>query len=236
MNEAEIDALLSTYRPSISAMDIVQSSKIILLVGITGAGKNTLKEELLKDEMFYDFISHTTRDPRTNLGVKEKNGVDYFFVTTEEAVHMIKNGEFIEAKKVHSNIYGTAINGLKPSIESGRIAVNDVDVQGVEEYKAISDAVHAIFVLPPSFEEWNRRRLARYNNEIDPKDNEARLHSAKLELEHAQTKGYYDFVINDDVAAAAETVRNIVNGTIDTARHEKAERVVAALVDKLSTH
>ncbi|MES2876686.1 MAG: hypothetical protein V4678_04430 [Patescibacteria group bacterium] len=236
MTDAEILKLLASYRPSETAARTVRGAKIVLLVGITGAGKNTLKRELMKDDSFYDFISHTTRQPRSNQGVLERDGVDYFFIDIHEAARMLQAGEYIEAKKVHSNIYGTTITGLSPSVESGRVAVNDVDVQGVEEYKSLSPDVHAVFVLPPSYEEWERRRLARYDGVIDPQDNATRLESAHKELEFALTKGFFDFVINDDVVAAANQVRRIVEHTNDDASRARAESVARQLHEALGTH
>lgn len=233
MTDAELTELLASYRPSETASRIVRSAQIVLLVGISGAGKNTLKQELLKDELFYDFISYTTRQPRSNLGIMEKDGVDYHFIDSAEAVRMLRAGEFIEAKKVHSNIYGTAIEGLAPSIESGKVAVNDVDVQGVEEYKAISPAVHAVFLLPPSFEEWNIRRLARYDGDIDPEDNRIRLESARTELDFALSSGLFDFIVNDDVAAAADHVRALVRGDTLSAHQSDAQAVARSLQQSL---
>lgn len=234
MTDAELTELLASYRPSETASRIVQDARIVLLVGISGAGKNTLKRELLKDDLFYDFISHTTRQPRRNQGVMEQDGIDYYFIDAAEASRMLRAGEFIEAKKVHSNIYGTAIEGLSPSIESGKVAVNDVDVQGVEEYKAISPDVHAVFVLPPSFDEWNARRLARYGGgTLDPEDNRVRLESAKTELDFALTSGLFDFIVNDDVTAAADHVRALVNGDSLSAHQTEAEAVARSLRDSL---
>jgi len=133
-------------------------------------------------------------------------------------------------------VYGTAIEGLKPSVESNRIAVNDIDVQGVDEYKAMSPNVHAVFLLPPSIDEWNKRRLARYGGGIDAEDNRVRLESAKMELEFALSKGYFDFLVNNDVTQAAEEIKHIVAGTKDIAAHKEAEALAHSLYEELSTH
>lgn len=55
---------------------------LIILSGPSGVGKGTVREELFKDEslnLAYS-ISMTTRQSRP----KEKNGIDYFFVSTDE--------------------------------------------------------------------------------------------------------------------------------------------------------
>jgi guanylate kinase len=236
MTDAELTKLLSSYKPSDEAVRIVRNSTIILLVGISGAGKNTLKRELLRDDRFYDFISHTTRAPRSNQGVIEQHGVDYYFIDRDEAIRMLQAGEYIEAKKVHSNIYGTAIEGLSLSAESGKVAINDVDVQGVEEYKAISPTVHAVFVLPPSFEAWNQRRLARYSNGIiDPEDNAVRLASAKKELAYALSSNVFDFIVNDDVAVAADEVRALLDTQPGQKVDSEAKSIAQSMYDQLSS-
>lgn len=233
MTDAEVDQLLASYRPNEIARHMVRDASIVLLVGITGAGKNTLKHELLKDKVYFDYISHTTRPPRSNAGVMERDGVNYHFIDIATAIDMIKRGEFIEAKRVHSNIYGTAVEGLRPSVEAGRVAVNDVDVQGVEEYKAISSGVHAVFILPPSFDEWNRRRLARYEGVIDAADNRIRLQSAMSELDFALASGLFDFIVNDDVSHAAECVKQIVEHGQAAMDRKKAIAVARQLRDDL---
>lgn len=236
MTDGDITNLLENYRPSERAVKIVQAAKIVLLVGITGAGKNTLKKELLKDPAYYDYISHTTRAPRSNHGAMEQNGVDYFFISLDEAARMLEAGDFIEAKKVHSNVYGTAVAGLQSSVDKGTIAVNDVDVQGVEEYKAMSPTVHAIFLLPPSFDEWNRRRAARYEGDMQGDNNDLRTESAKAELAFALEKGYFDFVINDDLERAVRQVHSIVNGTLGEEDNSAAQVLARSLFERLSTH
>ena len=228
MTDVDVATLIANYKPSEDAKRIVRSAKIVLLVGITGAGKNTLKQELLKDGAFQDYISHTTRQPRANLGLMEQDGVDYFFIDKDEAAAMLKAGDFIEAKKVHTNIYGTATEGLMPAIHSGRIAVNDVDVQGVDEYKMISSDVHAVFLLPPSIGEWNRRRSERYGGDMSIDDNDIRNDSAKKELEFALRKGYFDFVINDNINHAVQKVKAIVNGEYDTSENDAAQALAKA--------
>lgn len=233
MTSINLTDLVTNYTPSEDAKAVVRTAKIVLLVGVTGAGKNTLKQELLKDSSFYDYISHTTRQPRSNSGVMEEDGKDYFFIDMDEAARMLESGAFIEAKKVHTNIYGTAIEGLMPSIDDGLIAVNDVDVQGVEEYKSISPNVHAIFLLPPSFEEWNRRRSERYNGDMTSDDNDVRNLSAKKELEVALRAGHFDFVINDTLSHAVVKVRAIVDGTYDSKDDSTAKTLAQSLYEAL---
>lgn len=237
MLDETLKKLIASYRPSQAAIDLVGRAKLLLLVGISGAGKDTLKQRLLELPDFYNFVSYTTRPPRTNHGVLEEDGVAYNFISKQTALGMLERGEYIEAKDYAANIYGTSIEGLRLSVESGKVAVNDVEVQGVDEYKRISNGVKAVFVLPPSYEEWQRRWTKRYEGGLaDPKDIQLRHATAKDELRLAIEKGYYEFVINDDLEHAVERVRALANGSHDEAEHRRGLDCAKTLLDQISTH
>lgn len=198
-----LENLIKNYQPNQAAIDVVRRTKIVLLVGISGAGKDTLKRRLLEDNEFADIVSYTTRQPRRNAGVMETPGVDYHFIDEEAAVNMLENHEFIEAKFVHGTVYGTGVKEVQTIAEAGKIAVTDIDVQGVSEYKKLSGDVVAIFLLPPNYDEWRRRLRARYASDAEfeaewPK----RFNSAIKELTHALEVPYYHFVINDSLEEA----------------------------------
>lgn len=202
----QIEALISNYEPSREAVQIVQNTKIVLLVGISGAGKDTVKKELLLQEDYREIVSHTTRAPRANNGIAETNGVEYHFVSQDTAETMLSNHDFIEAKLVHGTVvYGTSMYEVKRVGDAGKIAITDVDVQGVDEYKELSRDVVAIFLIPPSYAEWQRRLKSRYaTNDEFIAEWPRRRESAIRELTRALELPYYHFIINNYLA---ETVR-----------------------------
>ena len=201
-----IEELVGNYETSLEAIQIVQNTKIVLLVGISGAGKDTVKKELLANPEYREIVSHTTRQPRTNNGVPGTDGVEYHFVSMETAENMLSNHDFIEAKLVHGSvIYGTSMYEVKSVGDAGKIAITDVDVQGVDEYKELSREVVAIFLIPPSYTEWQRRLKSRYaTNEEFLTEWPRRRASAIAELTRALELPYYHFIINNDLE---ETVR-----------------------------
>ncbi len=67
----DIEKLIKDYEPNEQAIELVRSTKVVLLAGITGAGKDTIKKRLLKMPYFRDIVSHTTRLPRINNGKTE---------------------------------------------------------------------------------------------------------------------------------------------------------------------
>lgn len=210
MTTKNLEHLIANYQPDDQAVDLVKNTKIVLLVGISGAGKDTIKRRLLEDDNFRDIVSYTTRSPRRNLGIFEQNGVDYHFIDNETAIEMLKNRQFIEAKFVHGTVYGTGVREIQAIQDEGKIAITDVDVQGVAEYKDLSQNVVAIFLLPPNYDEWRRRLSERYVTAAEfeaewPK----RFDSAVKELTSALEVPYYHFVINQDLAEAARIVKEI---------------------------
>ena len=201
---------IAAYQPNGGVRQLVADTKFVLLVGISGAGKDTTKQRLLQDPEFADIVSYTTRPPRQNAGVMETPGVDYHFIDEAMAVKMLENHEFIEAKFVHGTVYGTGAKEIQAIAEAGKIAVTDIDVQGVSEYKKLSGDVVAIFLLPPNYDEWRRRLRARYASDAEfeaewPK----RFNSAIKELTHALEVPYYHFVLNDDLVESTRIVRAI---------------------------
>ena len=132
---------IAAYQPNGGVRQLVADTKFVLLVGISGAGKDTTKQRLLQDPEFADIVSYTTRPPRQNAGVQERDGVDYHFIDEAAAVNMLENHEFIEAKFVHGTVYGTGAKEIQAIAEAGKIAVTDIDVQGVSEYKKLSGDV-----------------------------------------------------------------------------------------------
>lgn len=223
-----IEQLIKEYQPTDEARTAIEQAKIALLVGISGAGKDTIKKELLERKAgFCDIVSHTTRAPRHNAGMLEQDGRDYHFIDDAEARRMLEQGEFIEAKYVHGTIYGTSVREVRRAGEHG-VAITDVDVQGVVEYKQVSQAVIAIFVVPPSYEVWIGRLRQRYGSEEEFLDEwPKRRASAIKELTHALEVPYYHFVINDDLERAVRVVDEIAHRPDSFNRHDDEARLKA---------
>lgn len=233
-HEAEFEAILEAYEPSESVKELVRATPILLLVGISGAGKDSINQRLLATGEFHNFVSYTTRAPRRNNGVLEQDGSDYHFVSQEKMEDLLRDGEMIEAKLYSGNIYGTGVKDLREAAAAQKIAVNDVEVQGVAEYKEIAPTVHAVFILPPSYEVWRQRFAARYSGgEIDEDDWQKRLITARTELQTALSAGYYDFVINDDLDVAVQEVVACAKGQHSPAQQQHGKSLAENLIQQL---
>lgn len=71
--------------------------EIIVLVGKSSCGKDTIQKKLIEEYGYTGLVSTTSRPPRTG----EQEGVDYHYVTNEEFEKQITNGEMIEYREYH---------------------------------------------------------------------------------------------------------------------------------------
>jgi len=220
---------VQNYTPSSDTIKLVKAAQITLLVGIAGAGKDTIKDQLLRSDDFRDIVSHTTRPPRENDGIPEVNGRDYNFIDIDTAFKLMDEKAFVEVKAVHGDtLYGTSVAEIKAGQDEGKISITDVDVQGVGEYKQLSQNVVALFILPPSYEIWRERLAKRYktNEELEaewPK----RRDSAIKELEFALSVPYYHFIINDNLERSVRVAGDIAHKPDSFRREDDEARLVA---------
>lgn len=235
-----LETKIRTYKMSDQVANLVQQSRLLLVAAPVGGGKNTVINELLKNDEFYEIISHTTRAPRENQGVMEQEGVAYHFVSAAQAGAMIDAQEFVEVKYVHGNIYGTSAQELRQAHELSRIAVMDIDIHGVKEYLAIKPDTYAIFLLPPSVDTWLQRLTRRYGD-LDAHADEVRVRfeTARQEIASVLEDTRFVIVINDDLHTTVERIRGVISGAVDE-RSDYAdavtEHLLAFLDARLGTH
>ncbi len=203
MDDALLDKI-ARYEPGETTVSVLRNTSIALIVGISGAGKDTLIRELLKTDKYHLIVSHTTRPPRQNGGVMERDGVDYHFIDMKTAETLLDQKAFVEAKTYNNNIYGTSVAEVRQAQAEGKVAICDVEVKGVAEYVELTPSVRPFFILPPSFEVWQQRFFQRYGGTdgAHSEDIRRRQRIALEELEHVRTADYYSLVINDDLQTA----------------------------------
>jgi guanylate kinase len=228
-----IQEKITAYKMSAETLALIKSTKLLLISSITGGGKDTVVREVLKDEGFYRIITHTTRQPRSNHGVKEVDGVDYHFVTLEQAEKLIDEKAFVETKYVHGNIYGTTAAEFEVARSRKLNAVTDIDVQGVTEYLDVKPDTHAVFLLPPSVNTWLQRLEKRYGD-LDRHAEEVskRFRSAYEEIRHIQADERFVLIINDDLATTVARVNGVLDGTV-VRTSGYADKVTEHLLDFL---
>jgi guanylate kinase len=173
------------------------TGKLIIITAPSGAGKTSITRYLLKKYPKLVFsISAATRSARG----KEKNGVDYYFMSLEEFREKIKNNEFIEWEMVYEGkYYGTLKSELERIWRDGKTPILDIDVKGaIHVQQQFPTNTLTIFVQPPSVEEL-RKRLEGRGTE-SPENIATRLNKASYELSFNHS--FDKVIINDDLHQA----------------------------------
>jgi guanylate kinase len=177
---------------------------ILIFSGPSGSGKSTLVQRVLDLPGTMPSVSCTTRARRAT----EASGKCYDFVTEEEFKAMVERGDFLEYAQVFGkNSYGTPKKWLEESRRSGLDLVLEIDVQGAAQVKQKLPESVAIFILPPSRQELERRLRSRGQDS----DEEIARRLAKARDEIVASEKFYDFcVVNDDVDRAGREAQAIV--------------------------
>jgi guanylate kinase len=177
---------------------------VLIVSGPSGSGKSTLVQRILELPGTMPSISCTTRPRRAT----EASGKCYDFVTEAEFNAMVARGEFLEYARVFGkHSYGTPLKWLEESRKKGLDLVLEIDVQGAAQVKQKLPESVAIFILPPSRAELERR----LRNRGQDSDEEIARRLARARDEIAQLGKYYDFcVVNEDVERAGHEAQAIV--------------------------
>ena len=200
-----------------------RTGMILILSGPSGSGKSSIYKAAIGDLGGIEFsVSCTTRRPRPG----EVDGRDYYFITREKFDALVAENAFAEHAEVHGNCYGTLKSELLGRVRRGLDVLLDIDVQGAAQLRALCsdssefcEACEFIFIMPPSFEELERRLRARGTETEE--SILRRLANAKGEMEHAHE--YDHIIVNDDLARAVKEFTDLILGLRN---HPKRQRTV----------
>ncbi|MDE3249025.1 MAG: guanylate kinase [Bacteroidota bacterium] len=184
--------------------------KIIIITAPSGAGKTSITRRLLQRFPQLSFsISAATREPRG----QERNGIDYYFMSTQSFQQKIQENAFVEWEMVYEGkYYGTLKSELNRIWNNQQVPVLDIDVKGaihVQQQYAPGETL-SIFIEPPSVDEL-RKRLEGRGTET-PENLQARLNKAAFEISFKQ---HFDtIVVNDELERACAEAISIVGNFI----------------------
>ncbi len=176
---------------------------LIVVSGPSGAGKDTICHKLIKENSnIWMSVSMTTRKPRP----LEKDGVDYFFVSSEEFENKINDNTFLEYASYNDNYYGTPKDKVEEKLNEGKDVILVIDINGAINIKKIIPSALFIFIMPPDMETLKNRLIGR---KTESKDKVVqRFITAYNEVNNYKKYNYV--VVNDKVEDAVNKVKSII--------------------------
>ena len=187
------------------------SGKLVVFSAPSGSGKTTLVHHLLQQGLPVGFsISATSRPPRE----KEKDGVDYFFMSENSFREKIAENAFLEYEEVYEGtFYGTLRSEVDRLWKTGKTVLFDIDVVGgLNVKRQYPDQCLALFIQPPSLSELEKRLRGRGTD--DEKKIKERLTKATKELDLANQ--FDKVIVNDDLETAKEEVGKAVHDFLES--------------------
>ena len=179
------------------------NGNLIVISGPSGAGKGTIVKALLDQYASIHYsVSATTRPPREG----EVNGVNYWFVSREEFLHMREHDELLEWAEVYGNFYGTPRRRVMEAINRGHDIILEIDPQGAMKVKSGFPSAVFVYIMPPSPRELSRRIIGRGTETQDAI--RQRLNSVVTELGYIHEYDY--LVIKDELTEATADVAAII--------------------------
>ncbi|KAI7817758.1 P-loop containing nucleoside triphosphate hydrolase protein [Gamsiella multidivaricata] len=205
-------AKISALRPELTLCDfsLVADSRPVVISGPSGSGKSTLISKL-----FYEYpstfgfsVSHTTRLPRPG----EQDGIAYHFISPSTMSELISQQDprfFLEHAVFSGNHYGTSKKAVQDVINSGKICILDIDLQGVRSVRESGLDARYVFVRPRGLEVLERRLRGR-GTETEEAIRK-RLEIARAEWTEGLEGGMFDcVVVNGELEEAYRDLRDYI--------------------------
>ena len=180
---------------------------LIIISSPSGTGKTTICKKIInRDKRIKLSVSHTTRSPRDN----EMNGVDYFFVSSDEFNSKILDQSFLEYARVFGNFYGTSKKNVRDLLSKDFDVLFDIDWQGAAQIlKSNLAKIVTIFLVPPS-KEVVLERLEERSKETGDNYEAVQKRMSEYENEMSHANEYNHIIVNDNIEECAEKVINII--------------------------
>ena len=167
--------------------ELQSSPLVIVLSGPSGTGKDAILSQLKESGYPTEFITTVTTRPKR---ARERDGVDYQFISPERFQEMLEAKQFLEYAEVYGNWYGVPLEPVREALEGGKDTILKVDCQGAATIKKLLPQAGFIFVVPPSMEELTARLKGR-RTESDF-DCDLRLKTAEEEMKQLPL---FDYVV-----------------------------------------
>jgi len=178
----------------------------IVLSGPSGIGKDAILTKMKESDYPIEYITTVTTRPRR---AKERDNIDYHFVSTESFQKMITGNELLEWANVYGNWYGVPKKPVKQALDKGQDIIVKVDIQGAATIKKILSEAVFIFLIPASMEELATRLKQRQTE--SPSDLTLRTKTAEEEIEQLPLFDYIVVNKQDEIDLAVSEIKAIIS-------------------------
>ena len=131
--------------------------KLVAISGPSGSGKGTVIKELYNLNEYKYSVSATTRKPRAG----EIDGIDYYFITEDEFLKKISDGDMLEYVEYSGNHYGTLREPVERMLRKGYSVILEIEIEGALNIKEKYPEAVMVFLIPPTYIELEKRLRER---------------------------------------------------------------------------
>lgn len=235
-HKEEFREILKDYRPSEEVIRFLGSRPLVIFLGVSGSGRNTIINHLVETGRYHFIVSDTTRPPKLRDGKIEQDGVQYNFRSEEDVLDDLKNGKFLEAEIIHGQqVSGMSLSELERAYDSSKIPINEVDIEGTVNILKAKPDTRMFFIVPPNYEEWMQRLHARERMSEEELSN--RINTAIRVLRTGLENDHFTFVINDSSHESAQMIDKQINsGVADEAHDREVREIARKILAELESH
>lgn len=176
---------------------------IVILSGITGAGKSYLKKHIINKLNFKNIVIVTTRAIREN----EVDGIDKHFVTDSEFEKLKAEGEISVCFEFLGNKYGYFTKDLKDTVNS----ITELHYNTIDDFKKCAKNVISIYIKPNVDMAKKQLHLRNLPKSVE----KFRLKEIKEQLKEIETntnlRNKFDYIISNDYTEnSLENATNLI--------------------------
>lgn len=191
------------------SVEKIHMNKIIVISGMSGAGKDSVIKQLQKEMDFAKVITTASRSKR----IGEVEGVDYYFISKKAFEQKIHDNKMLEWKEVYGEYKGISMDAFTQAQKTGKPILLKLDFQGTKTLKIMYHEALTIGIKPPSLGILKARVMKRKQ----AKDEDVSERMREAENEFKEYDLFDKVVINKEgkLKNTVEEVKNIITNHIN---------------------
>ncbi len=162
------------------------SSLMIILIGVSGAGKSTLRDYVLqKNTKIKKLIAVTNRPSRKT----ELNGIDKFFVNSNEFQEREYNGELCLINRIYGYMYAFR----KSDFLDNGIYLGELHYKSLNEFLIFHPHTKSIYIKPQELNNILEGIRSRGSSQDEIRIREKSLLSEIRQIDYLCSQGFFDY-------------------------------------------